>query len=208
MQHSKASYWNQQRSLSRRDCIGALAVAAVVPAFIRSAPAWAAEDPKFDVAKLSWRVFSRDDLGFSVELPREPEISDGVNVDELPGYSFKYVAAEVRFDVVSFNVAVRELAGRGPITAAEGPKLLDAMGNAVQTGKEEGMQSGFVRLTMNGCPGREDTVRGKDDFRLTYRTVVCGGRLIQAAAMWVSRGDTDPAVERFLRSFKLLPGQR
>src|SRR5215510_4118492 len=118
MQHSKASYRHQQRSLSRRDCIGALAVAAVVPAFIRAAPAWAADDPKFDPAKLSWRVFSRDDLGFSVEMPREPEISAGVNVDEFPGYSFKYISAEVRFDDVAFNVTVREPTRGGPITAA------------------------------------------------------------------------------------------
>jgi|SRR5215470_90791 len=208
MQHSRASYWNQQRSLSRRACIGALAVAAVVPAFIRSAPAWAAEDPKFDPAKLSWRVLSRDDLGFSVELPREPEISAGVNVDELPGYSFKYTSAEVRFDDVTFNVAVREPTRGGPITAADGPKLLDTIGEAIQTGKDPGTQSSFTRFTMNGCPGREDTVRDQADFRLTYRTVVCGGRVIQAAVMWGSRADTDPAAERFLRSFRLLPGQR
>jgi hypothetical protein len=205
MQPSKASYRHQQRSLSRRDCIGALAVA-VVPAFIRSAPA--AEDPKFDPAKLSWRVFSRDDLGFSVELPREPQFSDGVNVDALPDYSFKYTAADIRFDDVTFSIAVMEPIGRGLITPEEEPKLLDTMGEAVQKGKEPGMQSGFARFTMNGCPGREDTVRGKDDFRTTYRSVVCGGRLFQAAAMWVSRGDTNPAVERFLHSFRLLPDQQ
>jgi hypothetical protein len=208
MHHSKASYWNQQRSLSRRDCISALAAAAVVPAFMRSTPAWAAEDPKFDAAKLSWRVLSRDDLGFSVDLPREPEISAGVNVDALPGYSFKYTSAEVRFDDVTFNVAVMAPTGRGPITAEEGPKLLDAMGEAIQTGTDPGTQGSFTRFTMNGCPGREDTVRDKADFRLTYRTVVCGGRVIQAAVMWGSRDDTDTAAERFLRSFRLLPGQR
>ena len=167
MQHSRASYWNQQRRLSRRDCIRALAVTAVVPAFIHTAPAWAAEDPKFDPAKLSWRVLSRDDLGFSVELPREPEISTGVNVDELPGYSFKYTSAEVRFDDVTFNVAVREPTRGGPITATDGPKLLDTIGEAIQTGKDPGMQRGFTRFTMNGCAGREDTIRDKADFRLT-----------------------------------------
>ena len=94
MQHSKASYWHQRRSLSRRDCIGALAVAVVVPAFVDSAPASAraptAEEFKFDPAKLSWRVFWRADLGFSVELPGEPEIT----VDETPGDLFKDTAAE------------------------------------------------------------------------------------------------------------------
>src|SRR5262245_13506295 len=132
MQHSKASYWNQQRSLSRRDCIGALAVAALVPAFVRSAPASAraptAEEFKFNPAKLDWRVFQRDDLGFSVELPGEPDIT----VYEVPGGSFKVTAVEVGFDVVNFNVRVREPARGNPFTAAEGPRLLDAMGEAVQ----------------------------------------------------------------------------
>jgi hypothetical protein len=205
MQHSKASYWNQQRSPSRRDCIGALAVAAVVPAFFRSAPASAhaptEEEFKFDPAKLSWRVFQRDDFGFSVELPREPEIS----IDQAPGNPFKNTAAEVWFDVVTFNVLVREPIRGGPITAAEGPKLLDAIGEAVQKGMQG---AGFSRFTMNGCPGREDVVVHNDGFKGTYRTIVCGGRVIQICVLWVSRDDTDPAAERFLRSFRLLPGQR
>src|SRR5262249_45641022 len=54
-------------------------MAVVVPAFVDSAPASAraptAEEFKFDPAKLSWRVFWRADLGFSVELPGEPEIT-------------------------------------------------------------------------------------------------------------------------------------
>jgi hypothetical protein len=68
--------------------------------------------------------------------------------------------------------------------------------------------AGFSRFTMNGCPGREDIVMHKDGFKATYRTVVCGGRVIQLSVSWVSRDDTDPAVERFLRSFRLLPGQQ
>jgi len=205
MQNSKASDWNQQRSLSRRDCIGALAVAALVPAFVCSAPAWAraptAEEFKFDPAKLDWRVFQRDDFGFSVELPREPEIT----VDEVPGESFKITAVEVGFDVVNFHVRVREPIRRGPITAAEGPRMLDAMGEAIQ---QEYQGTGFSRFTLNGCPGREDIVRHKDGFKSTHRAIVCGGRVIGASVWWLSRDDTDPAAERFLRSFRLLPGQR
>jgi hypothetical protein len=207
MKRSKASSpcWHQQRSLSRRDCIRGLAVAAVVPAFVRSASASAraptAEEFKFDSTKLSWRVFQRDDFGFSVELPREPEIS----IDEAPGDPFKDTAAEVWFDVVTFNVRVREPARRGPITAAEGPRLLDAMGEAIQKVMQG---AGFSRFTLNGCPGREDVVVHNDGFKGTYRTIVCGGRVIQISVLWVSREDTDPAAERFLRSFRLLPGRR
>jgi len=180
-------------------------VAVVVPAFVGSAPASAraptAEEFKFDPAKLSWRVFWRADLGFSVELPGEPEIT----AYELPDGSFKDTEAEVGFDVVRFNVLVREPARGGPITAAEAPRLLDAMGEAVQKAYQG---AGFSRFTLNGCPGREDIILHKDGFKATCRAVVCGGRFISANVWWTSRDDTDPAAERFLRSFRLLPGRR
>ena len=132
----------------------------------------------FKPGELTWQEYRRDDFGFRVEMPGEPNIEA-----QQSG-----MHAEVSFDVAAFGVTVRETTQGRAITSEEAAAVLDAQGKAIQA-SYPGIKFHLTRFTMNGCPGREDKVVGTAGTDI-YRAVVCGGRYILLTVMYMPRDDT------------------
>jgi len=156
--------------------------------------------PRFDPEQVSWQELRREDLGFRIELPGSPRFE----IEQPLDSDFKDTILEVRFDIVSFHVIVREARRGAPLSNRESERLLDDVGEAFHKVMEG---TSIRRFNIDGCPAREDRVEHQDDFRAVNRAVACNGRHIQFGAAYVA-SIAGPAVERFLASFALLPEKK
>jgi hypothetical protein len=187
-------------AVSRRAWLTFLAAMAVGPAVLTMGTlpvtGQTKHEYKFDPAKLTWLDYRRNDFGFRIEMPGQPAIitPEGQGQPKTP-------EAYVMFDRVTFAVVVKEVGGTP--TPQQVNRILDGLARGLQV--TFGIEPKSGRFTMNGAVGREDIFEFKDAM-MHYRAVIHGGRIIQ---VYVHRqlpdDDIQPAADRFLRSFALLP---
>jgi hypothetical protein len=174
---------------SRRACLAALAAAAVLPA---APPALAQIDwDKIDI----WKPYRREDLGFEVEMPGEPEIEQE---EDDNGNS---IYAELLF--VGMIFGVDHVAFKRDATIDDVAKQ---QRKAAQTLK--GKITRETPFTMDGLPAIEIVNELEGAFVSVMRAVVIGNRVIAVNVLGGSDIRVDPSALRFLNSFKLLPSAR
>jgi hypothetical protein len=199
MQMLPGSDW---RVRLRETCFPFLAVAIVSSVLVSVPTPVAAQtklEYKFDPAKLTWQEYRRADLGFRVEFPAEPMIT----VNESPDKRSKEIFLEAMFDRATFGMTVWEFPGRGRMTQEQANETLGHIARSLQL--TFGLEPRVSQFTMSGAPGREDIFEFKDSI-MQYRAVVYSGRVIQISfARDLPDVDIQPAGERFLISFTLLP---
>ena len=139
-----------------------------------------------------WQPYRREDLGFEVELPGEPEI------EEEQDEHVKSVLAEFLF--VGMIFGVDHVTFRHDVTIAD-----------VVARQREGAQNLKSRITrespftMDGYPAVEIAQELADAFGSIMRVIVIGNRAIAYNVVGDPDIATHPAALRFLNSFKLLP---
>jgi hypothetical protein len=142
-----------------------------------------------------WEPYRREDLGFEVELPGEPEIEEEQDADAKSVFvGFLFIGMMFGVDHVTF---------RRDVTIAE---IVSQQHKAAKN-----LKSRIARekpFTMDGFPAIEIVHEMEDDFVSIMRAVVMGNRAI---AFNVTGGPdiaANPSAQRFLSSFKLLPVAR
>lgn len=167
-----------QRALPRRVLLRLIAAAALSPALM---PRAQAQD---------WQTWRRDDLGFAVEMPGQPSVSEDKTDD---GWST--IDAEVTFANMLFAVA-HQVSPQPPVSLEE---YLVAQRMA---SRHLGMPVvRETRFTMNGFSGVEIVSAGHT-FSQVIRVVVMGNSTV-ALLVNGERTHEQPAARRFLDSLKL-----
>ncbi len=139
-----------------------------------------------------WQPYRREDLGFTVELPGEPEIEEEQDADAKSIYvEFLFIGMMFGVDHVTFrhDVTIAEVASQ-------------------QRKAAKNLKSRIARespFTMDGFPAIEIVHEMEDDFVSIMRVVVIGNRAIAFNVIGGPDIAADPSAQRFLNSFKLLP---
>lgn len=171
--------------VTRRACLSALTVAGVTGAL----PAMAQIDwHKVDI----WKPYRREDLGFEVELPGEPEI------EEEQDEHTKSISAEFLFVGMMFGV--------DHVTFRHDVTIADVVGR--QREGAQNLKSRITRespFTMDGYPAVEIAQEMDNAFGSIMRVVVIGNRAIAFNVVGNPDIAGDPSALRFLNSIKLLP---
>jgi len=176
--------------VSRRRIIPLLAAAASAPAVLVSNAAWAQANV--------WREYRRDDLGFRVELPGEPEVEE--KEDEAKDILIRSVDVQVDYEKMSFGVHHTEY--KDTISAEEEFGLF-----------REGMAAGGFPVTreaalmIEGVSARE-FICESDAINLIHQLVVRDRFTIGVAVAGESEIHGSPLTRRFFDSFKLLGNAR
>jgi hypothetical protein len=176
-------------ALSRRACLAALAAATLAPAAL---PAWAQIDwHRVDI----WKPYRREDLGYEVEMPGEPEIEEEQDED---GQS---VHAELLF--VGMMFGVDHVTFKRDVT-------IDVVSRQQRKAAQSlnGKITREAPFTMDGFPAIEIVSELEDAFVTIMRAVVIGNRIIAVDVVGGPDVAADPSALRFLNSFKLLPTSR
>jgi hypothetical protein len=166
--------------LSRRALLplaGAVVLSPVMPARLMAQDA-------------DWQVYRREDLGFEVEMPGKPKLSEDKSVD-----GWTTVDAQVAFASMLFAAAHQ--IGPAPMSI---PEYLRAQRMASRTMGLAVVRE--VQFTINGFPGLEFVAAG-DVFSQAIRAVVMGNATV-ALLVNGDRAHEHPAARRFLASLKLL----
>jgi len=172
--------------VSRRRVIPLLAAAASVsPVFMARAQ---------DV----WREYRRDDLGFRVEMPGEPDVDE--TEDEAKDIVLRSLDAQVDYEKIIFGVHHTEY--KNAVSADEEFALL-----------RKGMATGGfavtreAALTIDGVSGRE-FVSDSDTINIVHRLMVMDRFTIGVAVAGEREIHDSPLTRRFFDSFKLLRNAR
>lgn len=177
------------RGLSRRACLTGLAGATVMPA------AWPAQ-AQIDWHKIDiWKPYRRDDLGFEVELPGEPEIAEEEDADG------KSIHASFMFIGMMLSVSYDEFE-----RAASIDRLVKHHREAAQTLDERILRES--PFTMGAFAAIEIVSESDDGFVSITRAVVMGKRMITIRIIGGPDIAANPSAQRFLNSFKLLASAR
>ena len=178
-----------RNALSRRAFVAALAATAAVP---MASPARAQiQWHKLDI----WKPYRREDLGFEVEMPGEPEID--VEEDE----DGKSIDAEFLFVGMMFGATHREskrVLSLTDVSAHQRKIAQRAKGRIIRE----------TSFSLDGLPAIEIVSELEDAFVSILRAVVIGNRLITVDVIGGPDIAADPSALRFLNSFKLLPRVR
>jgi hypothetical protein len=175
----------RRRAFSRRTCLSALVAAATAP---MASPARAQiQWHKLDI----WKPYRREDLGFEVEMPGEPEID--IEEDE----DGKSINAEFLFVGMMFGATHRE--SKRVLSVAD---VSAHQRNIAQRAKGRIMRE--TSFSMDGLPAIEIVSELEDAFVCILRAVVIGNRLITVDVIGGPDIAADPSALRFLNSFRLL----
>ena len=182
---------NDEPTWSRRRLMSVLAAAASTSAVLVATTALARAD--------DWQEYLRDDLGFRVEMPGEPEVD--VKEDGVDETIVRLIDAQVYDDEDNNLFGVHCTEYRDPVSAEQEYRLF-----------REGMRLGGLGVTresalmINNIVAREFT-RESGGINFVHRLLVVDRRTIGISVY----GDRDihdsREVQRFLRSFMLL-GER
>ena len=174
-------------NLSRRRVIPLIAAAASVsPVFMVRAQG--------DI----WREYRRDDLGFRVEMPGEPDVDE--TEDEAKDIVLRSLDAQVDYEKIIFGVHHTEY--KNVVSADEEFGLL-----------RKGMATGGfavtreAALTIDGVSARE-FVSDSDTINIVHRLVVRDRFTIGVAVAGEREIHDSPLTRRFFDSFKLLRSAR
>jgi len=179
---------NGQAAWSRRRLMSVLAGAATTSAVLAATTSSARAD--------DWEEFFRDDLGFRIEMPGEPE----VNVKD-EGFGDKIVRtidAQVYDDEDDRLFGVHCTEYREPLPAEREHRLF-----------REGMRLGGLSVTresalmINNISARE-FVRESDSINFVHRILVVERRTIGISVYGDRDIHDDRDVRRFMRSFMLV----
>jgi hypothetical protein len=182
---------NGQVAWSRRRLMSVLAAAASTSAVLVATTAPARAD--------DWQEYLRDDLGFRIEMPGEPEVD--VKEDGLDERIVRLVDAQIYDDEDDNLFGVHCSEYRNPVSAEQEYRLF-----------REGMRLGGLAVTresalMIGNIVAREFTRESDGINFVHRLLVVDHRTIGISA-YGDRGIHDSReVQRFLRSFMLL-GER
>jgi hypothetical protein len=174
-------------TVSRRNVLPFLTVAACAPVLLSLTAARAQGDV--------WREFRRDDLGFRVELPGEPEIEE--QEDDVKDIWIRSVDAQVDYEKILFGIHHTEY--KDVISPEEEFRLTS-----------EGLRTaGFpatreAPLTINGFPAREFICEADDNINMIHRRIVMGRFTLGVGIAGEREIHASPLTRRFLESFKLL----
>ena len=176
------------RILSRRSFMPLVAATLLSPAAIVAARAQGA----------AWEMYRRDDLGFEVDMPGKPEMRTEESADRNDPW-IKTINAGVDYEATLFSANYQEF--QRPLTlAAE---------SAAQRQVAQFLRARVVRettFTMNGIDALE-IVKDGDSTQNILRIVMVANRRIMVSATGGRSIHASATVQRFLGSFKLLPGQ-
>jgi hypothetical protein len=176
----------RRHSPSRRACLVGLAATA--------APIARPAQAQIDWSKIDiWKPYRREDLGFEVEMPGDPEIEE--EKDEA-GHS---IYAEFLFIGMMLGVDHTVLFKRDAT-------IERVIRHQRKTAQElKGKVTREAPFTMEGLPAIEIVRELKDGFVTIMRAVVIGKRHIAINVVGGPDIATNPSALRFLNSFKLLP---
>jgi hypothetical protein len=146
-----------------------------------------------------WREYRRDDLGFRIEMPGEPEVD--MKKEGLGDKIERVIDAQASDDDDDglFNVHCTEY--REPVSAEQEYRLF-----------RDGMRLGGLAvtresvLTINNVAARE-FVRESDGINFVHRLLVVDRRTIGISVYGERDIHESQDVQRFLRSFTLLAGR-
>lgn len=176
---------NRRRTPSRRACVAALAAAAAAATL----PAHAQIDwSKIDI----WKPYQREDLGFSVEMPGEPDLEE-----EDDPYS-KSISASFLF--VGMMLSVDHIVYKQDVP-------IDKLSKHLRLGPPS-LKSRITReapFTVDGFPAIEIVKELENGFVFITRAVAIGNRVITVSVIGGPDIAANPSALRFLNSFKLLP---
>ena len=161
------------------------------------AAAAAAGLPPDDTAS-PWREFSPPDAGFSIRLPGTP-----TEPEDAPAGMRQYEVKNGDEDyVVSYADLPEEMRGEEPDKVLERLRddFVDSIPGAKMTGSTPFKLDGHAGLTWNV----EATSAKDDKFRMKMSAVVAGNRLYHYGYIGPARSFREPAVDRFLETFRLL----
>src|SRR5690349_11639431 len=173
---------------SRRTLMSVLAAAASTSAVLVAATSSARAD--------EWQEYLRDDLGFRIEMPGEPEVD--VKEDGLDDRIVRLIDAQVYDDEDDNLFGVHCSEYRDPVSAEQEYRLF-----------REGMRLGGLAVTresalMIGNIVAREFTRESESINFVHRLLVADRRTIGISVY----GDRDihdsREVQRFLRSFMLL----
>jgi hypothetical protein len=173
-------------TVSRRNVLPFLTVAASAPALLWLTAARAQE---------VWREFRRDDLGFRVELPGEPEIEE--EEDDVKDVMIR--SFDARVDYEKILMGIHHVEYKDPVSPEEEFEAL-----------REGLRKGGfpptreAALTINGFPAREFICEADDNINIIHRRVVMGRFTLGVGVAGEHEVHDSPHTRRFLDSFKLL----
>ena len=143
----------------------------------------------------SWKPYRREDLGFEVELPDDPEI-----VEEQDEHA-KSVHVELLF--VGMIFGIDHVAFKRDAMIED---IIKQQRTAAHTLKGKIMRE--TPFTMDGFPAIEIVSEMEDFFVSIMRAVVIGNRVVAVTVLGSQEIVGDPSALRFLNSFKLLPNRR
>jgi len=173
-------------TVSRRNILPFLTVAASAPILLSLNAARAQDD---------WREFRRDDLGFRVELPGEPEIEE--DEDDIKDVTIRCFDVQVDYDRILMGV--HHIEYKDPVSPGE---EFAAVREGLRTG-------GFPltrepALTINGFPAREFICEADDNINIIHRRIVMGRFTLGVGVAGEREVHASPLTRLFFESFKLL----
>jgi len=172
-------------TISRRRVVSLLAAAASTPTIL-AVQARAQGDV--------WREYRRDDLGFRIEMPGEPEVEEVE--DEAKDILIRSIDAQVDYEKILFGIHHTEY--KNVVSAEEEFQFF-----------REGMQKGGfpvtreAPLTIDGFPAREFICQS-NDINIIQRLVVLGKFTIGVGVAGEREVHDSPLPRRFFASFQLL----
>jgi hypothetical protein len=182
-----SSLENDQVAWSRRRVMSVLAAAASTSAVLVATTSLArAED---------WKEYRRDDLGFRIDMPGEPEVEVKEGVDEKIARVIDVQVSDDKEDGV-FGVHCTEY--REPVSAEQEHWLFR---NGMRLGGLSVTRENAV--TINNVAARE-FVRESEGMNFIHRLVVVDRRTIVISVYGDHDIHNSGEVQRYLRSFALL----
>jgi hypothetical protein len=152
----------------------------------------------------SWQEYRPDDFGFKIEFPAKPEITEEKDIPGVPNINqiIKTSGAGLNFEGVDYTVTHIEYA-KGQITSRPIEVYLAHVRKVFELAW--GLKlSRENQVTVKNVPMHEfDFDEG--DFHAILRTIALGDREIDIIVMGRIDLRRNPAVQRFLGSFELLP---
>jgi hypothetical protein len=173
--------------LHRRSALALLAGAGLIP--FGTAPARAQ----------SWRVFSRPGVGFTIELPGEPEVAEETEDAKAGGPPVKIVQLELGFENLAIAVSQTDWHANEP--QGTPTQWLDEMRDKTAALTSVPVLSDR-RFVQDGFPAAE-IAYGREGFYARSRIIVTPKRHYGAIVTGIDPLDRNPVATRVLTSFKL-----
>jgi hypothetical protein len=180
-----------EEAWSRRRLMSALAAAASASAVVVATTSWARAD--------DWQEFFREDLGFRIEMPGEPEVD--VKEEGLDDRIARLIDAQVYDDEEDSLFGVHCTEYHEAVSAEQEHRFF-----------REGMRLGGLAVTresalmISNIVARE-FIRESDGINFVHRLLVVDRRTIGISVYGARDIHDSREVQRFLRSFMLL-GER